>query len=95
MMQLVVAFEVHGVLENEMNIAQHQYQQMILHAWTSEMHFLNAQSKLQKAKEELDFIVDIAVRDVSTAINDSGRNSCGPHEATFTSPPGECTASSW
>jgi hypothetical protein len=84
-MGLAYAHEVRNIAQDEANIAERRYRQMLIMTRIYHLHFLRAQDKLQHLQQKLEVIVDVALQDVSNPV---GPN---PEDRKQESPPRQCT----
>jgi len=67
--RIAYACEARDILKLEKNIAEMRYRQMVLVTRTYKLNVLTAQNKLEHADERLSGLMDIAVRDIQTAVS--------------------------
>jgi hypothetical protein len=68
-MSLAYAHEVCNTVQDEVNIAERRYRQMLLQTRVYHLHFLQARDRLQELRKQLQVIVDVALQDTSGQVS--------------------------
>jgi len=68
---IAYVYEACDVIQDELNIALRRYQQMVLMTRAYQLRVLKTRGRLQKARQDRDLLVNVALRDVTAAANPS------------------------
>src|SRR5262245_38401632 len=85
-MGIAYAHEMRNAIQDEVNMAERRYRQMLILTRVYYLHFIRAQDRLQHLQKDLEVVVDTALND---APNPSSPNPDDDHKQE--SPPGQCT----
>ena len=80
-MSLAYAHEVYNVVQDEVNIAERRYRQMLLQTRMHHLLFLQARDRLQELQKQLQGIVNVALQDISGPVSPPNSDDGREHES--------------